>query len=100
MKEASTCRKSEIRYLIFSPHFSLTFPFDAVIFPIEVLPAPKGFTAEHAENAEKKVNQKSPRPLETVSQSRFVIASDRRERGNLIIFKALSDCFGRFSPSQ
>ena len=29
-----------------------------------------------------------------------VIASDRRERGNLIIFNALSDCFGRFTPSQ
>jgi hypothetical protein len=29
-----------------------------------------------------------------------VIASDRRERGNLFTFIGLCHCFGRFAPSQ
>jgi hypothetical protein len=30
----------------------------------------------------------------------LVIASDRRERGNLFVLNAPLDCFGRFTPSQ
>jgi hypothetical protein len=41
-----------------------------------------------------------PLPKGTVSQSQFVFASDRRERGNLNALKELRDCFGRFTPSQ
>jgi hypothetical protein len=47
-----------------------------------------------------KRNYSRPPLFETVSQPMFVIASDRRERGNLIIFNTLLDCFGRFPPSQ
>ena len=36
---------------------------------------------------------------ETVSQSCFVIASDRRERGNLIFCNALWDCLSAVSPT-
>ena len=67
--------------------------------------------AEHAGGTEKRLkvlcghcviekDESITTPRETVSQSFFVIASDRRERGNLFISNALGDCFGRFTPSQ
>lgn len=39
-------------------------------------------------------------PKETGSQSWSVMARGCRRPGDLIIFKMLSDCFGRFTPSQ
>ena len=43
---------------------------------------------------------KKSRLGEAVPQSLLDIASDRRERGNLLICNALRDCFGRLTPSQ